>query len=909
MSPLVRKELRSIFPLWLLAMVLAILPVWLVWPGGRDIWAGAPGYLVYAPFAVGVLLLSLTPFGQELNWGTFSILLAQPVSRKRLWRVKVLLLGLALFLVFVGLVLSNQLRVDSVMSAAKTTVGRTYYAAGLGRTLEGMIAAIRHEALLDALMVGGLGAVAGLAGGLWTTLLFRQVSAAFWFTLLVPTGLGLLVGQLLGGFSDTVVRVGMCAVLGLYSAVGFVWARRLFQRVQDTQWTGGVVSVPEWCGSAAHDRTGVAHRKRQAFRALLRKELQSQYVNLLLAGALLLIHLAVLAMRALTAGYLSTHRSIAMILEAFPVLWLALPLLVASVAIAEERKLGTFETVTCLPVSRWRQFGIKLGLALGLGFILGAVVPLAVEQLGTLVGLHPNTLLAFGTEVLPAVGVTGLVALGITLLAFYSSSLTRNTLQALGSGVLACVIASLLIEVAAQPPNLWDVPLWGPRLLAWILSPVMLLALVVLAYRNYRHLQLNAKAWRRNGSVLLIGLLGVTIVASAIYHRFWEVWLPLEPPHPWRTIYRGARQANAPKLQASLTRMAALLPDGRLWLRGRARLWRKVEQGQNTFFVSEATGRVHAGFAPGSNWRDVAVSSYGCFAMQTDGSLWDLTGFQPGTRNAQAELKQVGKSRDWVKISPGLRHYCGLKSDGTLWEWSTPPLPAFNEASQKDLRVPAQVGTDTDWVAIAGCDQGTVAAKADGTLWRWGWVVDRPTNGPATSKTLTQPRKWLAFPGPQRPHSISFDGDAIAAVCDDGSLWLGGILPFRPVSPDVMMRARTEMVRCGTESDWEQVQLLGPLAAVGVRRDGSLWAWDIALASWLRDKAVAPHVPVSLYPVWVAACPYGSTYLTLGRDDTLCLWGDPEDDHYYDFSGDRLDPRKLLLASRIKAREIADLAP
>ena len=831
------------------------------------------------------------------------------MSRKRLWRVKVLLLALALFLVFVGLVLSHQLRVDSVMSAAKTTVGRTYYVGGGERIIERMIADTRHEALLDALMVGGLGAVAGLAGGLWTTLLFRQVSAAFWFTLLVPTGLGLLVGQLLGGFPDAVVRVGMCAVLGLYSAVGVVWARRLFLQVQDTQWTGGVVSVPEWCGAAAHVRTGVAHRKRRALRALLRKELQSQYVNLLLAGALLLIHLAVLATRALTAGYLSTHRSIAMVLEAFPVLWLAMPLLVASVAIAEERKLGTFETIACIPVSRWRQFGVKLGMALVLGFLLGAVVPLAVEQLGTLVGMPPNTMLAFGTEVLPAAGVTVLAALGITLLAFYGSSLTHNTLQALGSGVLACVIASLLIGVAAQPPNIEGVPLWGPRLLAWILSPVMVLALAVLAYLNYRHLQLKAKAWQRNGSVLLMALLSVTIVTSAIYHRFWEVWLPLEPPHPWRAVYRAARQGNAPKVQASLTRMAALLPDGRLWLRGRARLWRKVEQGQNTFFVSEATGRVHAGFAPGSNWRDVAVSSYGCFAMQTDGSLWDLTGFQPGTRNAQAELKQVGKSRDWVKISPGLRHYCGLKSDGTLWEWGSPPIPAPNEASREDFRVPAQVGADTDWVAIAGCDQGTVAAKTDGTLWRWGWIVDRPTNGPAKSSTLTQPRRWLAFPGPQRPHSISFDGDAVAAVCDDGSLWLGGILPFRPVSPDVMMRARTEMVRCGTESDWEQVQLLRPLAAVGVKRDGSLWAWDIALASWLRDKVVAPHVPVSLYPVWVAVCPYGSTYLTLGRDDTLCVWGEPENDNYYAFNRDALDPRKLLLPSRIKAREIADLAP
>jgi hypothetical protein len=42
MSPLVRKELRSISPLWLLAMVLAILPVWLVWPDGRGIFSGAP---------------------------------------------------------------------------------------------------------------------------------------------------------------------------------------------------------------------------------------------------------------------------------------------------------------------------------------------------------------------------------------------------------------------------------------------------------------------------------------------------------------------------------------------------------------------------------------------------------------------------------------------------------------------------------------------------------------------------------------------------------------------------------------------------------------------------------------------------------------------------------------------------
>ena len=113
------------------------------------------------------------------------------------------------------------------------------------------------------------------------------------------------------------------------------------------------------------------------------------------------------------------------------------------------------------------------------------------------------------------------------------------------------------------------------------------------------------------------------------------------------------------------------------------------------------------------------------------------------------------------------------------------------------------------------------------------------------------------------------------------------------------------MVRYGTESDWEQVQLRG-LLAVGVKRNGSLWVWDIA-GVWVNSAA--PPVPISRYPVWGAVCPYGSTYLTLGRDDTLCVWRDPEDEYPFGLSGFDPDPRRLLLPSRIHAREIADLAP
>ena len=272
MSPLVRKELRSLLAPWSLAMLLAIVPIWLLWPGTAGIWANTPSYQVFAPFAVGVLLLSLTPFGQELNWGTFSILLAQPVPRARIWRVKTLLLAVALLLVFLAFYLSAWLRIDSVMNASRIRdLTRTWINAPnfteAVRFMRRTLAENQPVMLVSSVTVAGLSVVAGFAGGFWTPLLFRQVSAAFWFTLLVPMGLGMVTSQLLGGFPDVVSRVGVCAVLGLYSAAGFVWARRLFEQVQDTQWTGGVVSLPKWGRATAQAQPGIGGRKRRAVRA------------------------------------------------------------------------------------------------------------------------------------------------------------------------------------------------------------------------------------------------------------------------------------------------------------------------------------------------------------------------------------------------------------------------------------------------------------------------------------------------------------------------------------------------------------------------------------------------------------------------------------------------------------------
>jgi hypothetical protein len=457
--------------------------------------------------------------------------------------------------------------------------------------------------------------------------------------------------------------------------------------------------------------------------------------------------------------------------------------------------------------------------------------------------------------------------------------------------------------VAAIPIRIYDISLWGPQLLGLILMPVMILTIIVLAYRNYRRVQPTAQVWGRNALVLLLVLLGSTGVTSAIYHRFWEAWLPVEPVHS-RFVVVGSGEVVGggvkSKVDAGSSSIAVRLPDGRLWLRQRPFKLVKFARDHRSFCVARPTGRVHEGFVPGSNWRDVAVSDFDCFAIQTDGSLWDLSNVNLGGRDALVDLKQVGDSHDWEQIAAGGQHNSGIRKDGTLWEWGYRWAP--DRQTQTGNDIPTQVGSDSNWVAVADSFQSSVAAKADGTIWIWGWAPDYvQTNRQA----VTQPVKWLAFPEPRRPVSLSFNGFAVAAVCDNGTLWLGGQFVPQLLGGERSGQARREMARWGNSADWKQAAFPGTTRQMALKKDGTLFSSDLGKVMWHWGNWPAVLAPASEYPIWTSICSYRNAFLALGRDGKLCLWGDPEDNGYYDYNGP--DPRRLLMPSRLRARELANL--
>jgi hypothetical protein len=901
MNALVQKELRLIFPVWLLAMALAIIPVWISWPtAGEMLFVRSPGALIYAPFGIGVLLLGLTPFGQEISLGTFSMLLAQPVSRRRLWLVKTTILAVALFLVFVALCVSNSIRAAYVLEMLKVTSWQ--HALSEFKTKELILKAIAelHRTVIhDSLIIGGMSAFAAFAGGLWTNLLFRNTSAAFWFTLLIPLGLGLLAEKLFGSIAG-VNDVGLIVLLGIYSIAGFLWARKYFLQVQDTQWTGGVISFSTWFGSDKASDESANSRGRKPFRALLRKEFQFQQINLLIAGLLLISHLIVIIVRRVSADYFLAHHSAAMIWESWPILWLAMPLLIGGAAIAEERKLGTLESFLCLPVTRRREFLVKFGMTIVLGVFLGGVMPVLVEWLGAAIGV-PRTATGLGAH-LQIVSLLSSLTVGsavLVVLAFYASTLTRNLLQSLGLAVMLAVIAFVLVQLvfAGGRVPFGFIPLWSADLAAVILIPVMAIAIVLLAFINYRIFETSFRVWRRNTFVLLLSLVCSGAATTVIYHRVWELWMPVEPAHVYRSVYHGLGLTAG--FDATLSRMTVALPDGRLWMRQGRLEHIPVKDIQNEIhWQTRAAGPWHSGFLEGTNWRDIAVADQGCFAIRLDGTLWDLSDVQPGNSGA-ADPRRVGESSDWSKISAGRNHFSALKNDGTLWQWGE--FDSTTNFSPTIIPTPTQIGADKDWIAISEFNFGdaAVAVKSDGTIWRYGKTYVQNSKGSWIRRTPAQPEFWM--PGPdKKPLSVSYDKGAVVIVYRDGTSWMGvnGDNGSGLLDRNLMELATERMVQLGSGSDWLNIKLFQWGQAVGIKRDHSLWVWD---RHWVSGHTVA--WPVSAYSDWIAIAPYRNGFLALATDGKLCLWN-PENFGLFNYG---FAYNSWLMPSRIKAKVIADL--
>jgi hypothetical protein len=843
MSILLRKEIRLLAPAWLAALAAATTPVWF----------GHYYEQLWLPcFGLAILFLGLSPFGQEMNWGTFGLLLSQPEKRQRFWRIKAGLLALALL---------------SVWAIFAQCCGWA-----------------RSDDYWDAVGVSGLMTLLAYSSGLWTTLLLRDVTTAFFAALIAPTLLCAATVFTLSQFKDILIGPPFLGVMAVYIVAGYLVARRIFLVAEDvpSPWTGGQISMPKAGGWPLRWRAFGFQEKRGPWSALICKELRLQEVTMVIVPLLLLLHLAALAARHYALEWAARMQ----VFDFAGFLWLVAPFVAGCVAVAEERRYNTLESFLCLPVRQRSQFAVKFAVVMALGTVLGGVLPWALESMG-------GGKIGWGGFETKSLVCT---AAAIAALAFFASTMSRGMLQGFTVALLFPILSVAAVGLLlAKCLFLLTVIEYSGWLFPSLAVPALLIAYFWLAFRNFKSLQTGWPLWAGNFIRLASVFASVVLVAGAIFERPWEYLMPLEPHHGPARL-EGSGRAMIAGSWSGLS-YYALLPDGRLWAG-------QTDQIKNLQTVKHLFGH----FVGGSNWVDLAAGSDGAVALKFDGTLWKISG--------RADPAQIGSDSDWSKVVAGSHYFLALKQDGAMWGWGDnwyqilANLPEGTNGLPIKFPDPVRVWQDSDWVDVFALNSGqAMAVKRDGSLWRWGFDQMTYDNfrrqhlGKNISAINVIPYHQLIRVEMDGTNWSSLVGDEdglMLGVRTDGSLWGRGSFRYSRIygaAPNIFGYPMTgslgkKPVRIGTKSDW--VGVSGRYAqVVALEADGTIWAMDQILLNTRHP---------SQYHDWLAASEDRNMTLALAKDGTISCWRvfygfapfyeDSDDSHRF-----KLRPSRRPLAS------------
>jgi hypothetical protein len=336
-TALAKKEFRALLPVWAATAGTVV---------ADPLIRGTSVHFLFPlglfAYVVGSLTLGAHAIGHEYSNRTLGSLLAQPIRRQAILLTKTIVLA--------------------VMLIALMLLAWPLLFAASGR----MFAEVSPLAALVLPCAGGLFVAP------WLTMRLRSQMAGVVFTSAIPGTTWLMA--LLAGV--TVYGVGTNAPETLAMAVwrpamvtiavaGAFLSARTFLRLQDIEGGREELTLPRWL--ATQDRNPI----RPPMWMLVKKELRLQQMTFampLLFGGIWI---------ALTiAGRLNPEFGHDFPIRAVALLYFALlPLLIGSLASAQERQFGTLDSQAMLPVPFAQQWTIKAGVVLALALVLGVLMP------------------------------------------------------------------------------------------------------------------------------------------------------------------------------------------------------------------------------------------------------------------------------------------------------------------------------------------------------------------------------------------------------------------------------------------------------------------------------------------------------------------------------------------------------
>lgn len=218
-------------------------------------------------------------------------------------------------------------------------------------------------------------------------------------------------------------------------------------------------------------------------------------------------------------------------------------------------------------------------------------------------------------------------------------------------------------------------------------------------------------------------------------------------------------------------------------------------------------------------------------AIRSDGTAWcwgynnvgQLGNYSIVTRSSPVSV--VGEFTDWTQISvAAYRHTAGLRANGSIWCWGSNTQGQLGNNSNLSSRSPVEVVGGFVWTQVSAGHQHNMAIQANGTAWGWGGgifgMIGQGSYGSASNRSSPMSvvgdfSDWAQVSA-GRSHSLG--------VRANGSLWAWGRNNFGQLGDNNSINRSSPISVIGGFADWVQISA-GLYNSAALRANGTAWTW------------------------------------------------------------------------------------
>jgi hypothetical protein len=300
--------------------------------------------------------------------------------------------------------------------------------------------------------------------------------------------------------------------------------------------------------------------------------------------------------------------------------------------------------------------------------------------------------------------------------------------------------------------------------------------------------------------------------------------------------------------------------------------------GDNTITSRLSPVSVIGGF---SDWSQLSAGASHSLGLRANGGAWawglNSNGqLGDGTATAKSSpVSVVGGFSDWTQLSAGGVHSLGLRANGSAWAWGSNTSGRLGDNTTVSKSSPVSVvGGFTDWTQLSAGDSHSLGLHADGGAWAWGLN----TNGRLGDGTTTARSSPVSVVGGFTDWSqLSAGVSHSLGLRANGSAWAWGINTNGQLGDNSITSRLSPVSVVGGFTDWAQLSA-GGTHSLGLRANGSAWAWGSngsgRLGNGTTTSRSSPVSVIGGFTDWVELSGGNIQSLGVRANGSAWAWGD-----------------------------------